>query len=481
MKIFLPFIILFTILSQGHFSNGLLAMDRPENNRRLVKYSTSENYISSFQEGEINHGKPKILFIGAGLAYDDLVPNSQAQFIPIGSKLKCPALPRTKYYPYNAYLIDLDGKFFYKEDANSESDLQADIRKDVGSAQGLPSEFKGKFDFIVLEYLNFNAMTRGSIKNIYSLLKIGGKIIDFSKFNVVIRDIIDINKDIETEQNYLSEEHIHDQDNNILNCIFYSCDRSNGNISLLEKDRYHDYIVSPIYNQKSDIYKGSECPHEECPQRKNNISFQDLKKKYTKETDYKQFINDRVKNIYEKNVTHYFKNLIPDAKLSFGNEDAIWCGVTPKQLSTFPTFNFINRHGLKLLDGDPSQEGNDVKPGKLGVFCGDKNLYCKVSGKEKLLIGSGDGSLPEESTERFLRTLREQERLKRFINPTFQGGDDQQHNLATNQYNNNTVYINESDVENLIQLTSTLHYYTRQEREEVLVAILYGYLVISKE
>jgi hypothetical protein len=144
---------------------------------RKQNYKSLQAYLESFAESHPNHGKPKILIIGGGLAYDDLVKGVTPHFL----SFEIDDQRRQLVYPHNAYLVDLDGKFvnYFGPPTNyaSLSDSHADISKKMGESGGLPNEFKDQFDIVILESLPFQALTKVTFINCWSCLKPGGKLI----------------------------------------------------------------------------------------------------------------------------------------------------------------------------------------------------------------------------------------------------------------------------------------------------------------
>lgn len=125
-----------------YWNFGALASEQTTGERRTETYSNFEQYLKTNAEQE------KILYVGAGLIFDDFVVGTKRMFLPQSVQKK--ALNRNQHYPKNAYLIDLDGKFPYDPTGKtpSHSDLKADITKTIGTPGGLPKELVGKFDTI---------------------------------------------------------------------------------------------------------------------------------------------------------------------------------------------------------------------------------------------------------------------------------------------------------------------------------------------
>lgn len=304
------FILFFAILFQGSFLENSLAMDKEE--RRLKIYSSPEEYLASFKEHGTNHGKLKILYIGAGLTYDDLVIKSDNHF---AKELKTEKT-RLKYYPLNAFLIDLDGKFFYAKHLLSHSDLQASIGKGMGKEKSLPTAFTDQFDCIVLENLDYSAMTGKAFQNLFSLLKVGGKIICNIDFEI---KIMDMGKLGELRKNR-EEFAILDTHNNALIELYYPHSWAERKESLLEE---YTFIISPIHSKEDNSYiQLSKHHHDKVI---NIISFHDFEQLYTKNHEYKTSLFHEIKGVYEFNLTEYFKTLIPKAHLSFTDSEELWC------------------------------------------------------------------------------------------------------------------------------------------------------------
>lgn len=319
MKKFYYFFVLFTILFEGSFITSLSAM---EETRRLENYSSIEEYFSSFEHGR-NQGKPKILIIGGGLTYDDLVPNSHKHFLTSHDQLDLDqsTYHRIKHYPSNAYLIDYEGTFDYNPKVKSHSDSHADITHPVGSTHGLPNHFINQFDVIILENVELKALTGEAFKNIYSLLKIGGKIVSNIYFEVSIKNI-DLLKQAGIKRKNFLEAPMLDQENNVLTCLFYPAHWVEEDESLFQNSHY---IISPISDQNDVIYKHFQGTHE-----KKIISFQKFENKYETNSNYKIFIINKVEALYKQNIHDYFGSLISDAKLSFTHEEELWCGPIPQ-------------------------------------------------------------------------------------------------------------------------------------------------------
>lgn len=148
--------------------------------RRLSNYNSPGEFLQTFDEGELNIGKPKILIIGGGLSYDDLVLGNSLVFLQQKEEIGT----RENYYPTNAYLVDLEG-INYSLNTHSYSDFQANITKaltqrtpndykqGINTNLGLPSMFEGKFDIVMWEGLPA-MQDQQAFKNVLSLLKSGG-------------------------------------------------------------------------------------------------------------------------------------------------------------------------------------------------------------------------------------------------------------------------------------------------------------------
>lgn len=312
MKIPYFFIVLFAAIFQVVISNSLLAMEE-KSPRRSVNYESPEAYIGSFKEGN-NTGKPKILFIGAGLAYDDLVKGSETKIVKIDIKEKY----REKYYPTNAYLIDLDGKFFnpltYESTDLSLSDFQSDIQKEIGSSEDtLPKVFTSEFDYIILENLVFECMTGDAFKNLYSLLKKEGKIISNAFFEVEIADA----KKIEEVRNFRAEFALLDEYKNGIIELYYPSEWADDNESLLEN---YTFIVSPIDSEDDKAYKELL----ESGKEPKIISFENFDNLYKSNQIYRDFIFKEIREVYKYNILEYFKALLPNASLSFSMAEELW-------------------------------------------------------------------------------------------------------------------------------------------------------------
>jgi hypothetical protein len=298
--------------------NSAYAMEQEKSvntERRLLNFTSPQVYLESFA------GKPKILFIGAGLAYDDLVEGSKANFTNGIDLLKT----RTKYYPDNAYLVDFDNKFFYGEGIPSYSDLQADITKQIGEPEGLPKEFIGAFDAIILENVSFDSMTGLAFKNLWSLLGENGKIIEkiISNAYLEVRVIDPVtNKDLIEEY---QTSGLLDSNNNALAVSFsphYWVDTDEE--SLIS---HYTYMVSPIQSEEDEAYKALK------EQYKTNgflISYENLEELYKEET-YKENLFKGVFEVYKYNLCEYFKKLIPSSKVSFSYMEDLWVTTVPKE------------------------------------------------------------------------------------------------------------------------------------------------------
>lgn len=257
------FLVLFLILFQGYLSSSLLAMQEPTPDRRLEAYPSPEAYLDSFKGEGKNKGKAKILFIGAGLTYDDLVNGSELQFI---HDVKVTEKTRTKYYPLNAYLIDLDGNFFYHSSLHSHSDYQANIAIGIGDEKrSLPKEFIGQFDFIILENLEEASMTGEAFENLYSLLKTGGKIICNFELQIKIVDMNWLHTEEQRKGRALSL--ILDTQNNAILQLCFPPKWIEKHESFLQEVIY----ISPILDKEDEVYKGLEEQHQNMI---NFISFE---------------------------------------------------------------------------------------------------------------------------------------------------------------------------------------------------------------
>lgn len=165
-----------------------LASTAPHKLRRLFQWESYEQFLQSFEEGGvvvkfftddtlgdlagktariINTGMPKVLIIGAGLAYDDRVPGSTGYF-PQALPAEDPY--RIRYYPMNAFLIDADGD-------QVKADLKVDLKEPMGVRDGIPIEFLYSFDFVVLEYIPIPILRDKNFIKIYGVLKPGGSAI----------------------------------------------------------------------------------------------------------------------------------------------------------------------------------------------------------------------------------------------------------------------------------------------------------------
>lgn len=161
----------------SHFSYNALSMegkrkwDRKESSQLKLHQRRKENY-HSFQEYlnymESHKEEPKILVVGGGLIYDDLVPGSQNTFSNAPERQK----NRLKYYPSSAYLVDLDGlSNIDGQEVETHSDEHFDI------SQSIDTKFKDKFDIIILEHLYDESLKAETFSNIFSMLKANGEII----------------------------------------------------------------------------------------------------------------------------------------------------------------------------------------------------------------------------------------------------------------------------------------------------------------
>lgn len=165
--------------------------------RRLFKWTSPELFLDSFVKGvpvEFIGGnlkgtqvtfstnttaKEKILIVGGGLAWDDDVA---AVKTPIFASETTDYIKRAKYYPFNAYLVDLEGKYYDNGKLNfieSHPDKLVDIRIpiDTKETKVIPSIFKKTFDIVIFEYLYPDALTLDAFKNAYEMLKSNGKLI----------------------------------------------------------------------------------------------------------------------------------------------------------------------------------------------------------------------------------------------------------------------------------------------------------------
>ena len=295
------------------------AMDSEKNlniERREVNFKSPQAYLESFA------GKPKILFIGAGLAYDDLVEGSKTIITKVKDidSLKT----RTKYYPNSAYLVDFDNSFFYDKDIPSYSDLQADITKHVGDPGGLPKEFIGVFDAVILENVNFDSMTGLAFKNLWSLLGENGKIIEKIISNAYLEVKI-IDPKITSTEDYHTFG-LFDCNNNALAVSFsphYWVDTDEE--SLISQ---YTYMVSPIQTEEDEVYKALKTQDE--TKSFVIIPYEKLEDLY-KEEAYKEDIFKGVFEVYKYNLREYFKKLIPSAKISFSYIEDFWVTSTPKE------------------------------------------------------------------------------------------------------------------------------------------------------
>ena len=288
--------------------------------RRLKKFSSPQEYLKE------NSEKPKILFIGAGLTYDDLVNDADIRFIQ-GKNIKL-TQGRTKYYPPNAYLVDFDGLFFYDKALPSHSDYQADITKKIGEEKSLPKEFIGQFDTIVLENLDLNAMTGLAFKNLWSLLKEKGTIISHIISNTYFEVEVG-NPELEPIQekinDYPSAGILDDfMSKNALAVLYYPH-------SWVEDDNEsfitnQVYTVYPLQDKEDEAYKALA----KTGMIGNIISFEKFEELYKNNFAYKRSVFQGVLGVYKYNLEEYFKKLIPDATLSFSDKEDVWTTGVPE-------------------------------------------------------------------------------------------------------------------------------------------------------
>lgn len=176
--------------------------------RRLFQW-TPEKFINSFKnyvaiefiagdQKKINCSfggnlhKEKILIVGGGLIYDDDVKGATSQFI---SKSYESYNDRIQYYPFNAYLVDLDGTRMYHGNGSSYSDSSGDIE----NKETIPSIFtKDQFDIIVFEHIDSYLINQNVLTNILSILKPEGTLIFNCPIELTIKNNIEeIKKDLE--------------------------------------------------------------------------------------------------------------------------------------------------------------------------------------------------------------------------------------------------------------------------------------------
>lgn len=278
--------------------------------RRLTIFKSPLNYLETFKDQE------KVLFIGTGLAYDDLVKDSKPQFLE--NIDVSPYKNRTQYYPKNAYLIDLDGKFYYDNKIFSYSDLQADITKEIGVDGGLPKEFIGQFDHIILEYLTFSSLTGKAFKNLWKLLGKNGEI-----NTQIISDVMfDVKIEPSNTRDYQTYGLADSKDNALaVSCWHYDW-VDNENESLIEE---YLYTVFPTNSKESLEYKSLN-------RELGIISYEKLDELY-KDNEYKEDIITQTFNVYKHNITQYFIKLlqIKEEQILFSNVNSLWVTQTPEK------------------------------------------------------------------------------------------------------------------------------------------------------
>lgn len=183
------------------FSQFLSNQPKIYTERRTFQWENPQHFLESFNRGvkisfkgplhgpaifDENVGKEKILIVGGGLAYDDLVRGKPSLFVePTREEYK----DRIKYYPFNAYLVDLDGKHMYSENALSYSDLAINIRAPIGQFPGLPSVFINQFSTVVFEYIGGDLINPSVLTNIREILIPGGKLVFDSHIQLIPQDI----------------------------------------------------------------------------------------------------------------------------------------------------------------------------------------------------------------------------------------------------------------------------------------------------
>lgn len=180
---------------------------------------------------------------------------------------------------------------------------------------------------IVLENLDFKAMTGQALKNLWQLLNHSNpnaKIISNSYLEVKIRDIEVIDRD-----NYI-EGLIKDIHDNALIIFFYSYDWVENNESLFSVS---EYIVSIMPNKNDSTYPQFKQTHGDG----NIIQYDQLKKLYV--GDYKKKIIEAVRDAaYGYNVEEYIKKLINRAKTTFIHNNTTEYWVAPP-----------NKHGFFII------------------------------------------------------------------------------------------------------------------------------------
>lgn len=125
------------------------------------------------------------------MSYDDLVKGSKNEIF----EKKLDRKDRIKFYPQNAFMVDLDNKFnYYGEEwpqAPSYSDIQVDITLPIGKNKALPQELVGQFDIVILENLSFAALTAQAFTNIWSLLRSVGLLVSNNYLSTTTLKMVD--------------------------------------------------------------------------------------------------------------------------------------------------------------------------------------------------------------------------------------------------------------------------------------------------
>lgn len=193
------------------------------NERRLFKWENFQHFLNSFNkpvqvtfDGIIKGSaffegntktQERILIVGGGLAYDDLVKDSETLLLNgfLGKELG-QEKDRPKYYPFNAYLVDFNGAYAYSNRYDitvpSFSDSSVDITKDIGApvnwqfkvnnGGGIPKEFtENPFHVVILEHLSV-LLSKKILQNINSILVPTGVLIVDNPIRLIAKSAFQI-------------------------------------------------------------------------------------------------------------------------------------------------------------------------------------------------------------------------------------------------------------------------------------------------
>ena len=168
-------------------------------------------------------------------------------------------------------------------------------------------------------------MTGLAFKNLWSLLGENGKIVEKIISNAYLEvKVIDPVTNKELIDEYQTSGLL-DSQNNALAVAFspyYWVDTDEE--SLISQ---YTYMVFPIQSEEDDSYKALK---DQFKTSGHIISYGHLEKLYNEES-YRESVFKGVFEVYKYNLSEYFKNLIPSAKISFSAMEDLWVTTIPKE------------------------------------------------------------------------------------------------------------------------------------------------------